>query len=165
MTTLSDFTATRLLGGDEPLSTYAGKVALIVNVASACGHTPQYKGLEHLWRTYRDRGLVVLGFPCNQFGGQESGSADEIATFCTTMYDVTFPMFARIEVNGPDAHPLYRWLRKAGPGFLGQHDVKWNFTKFLVSRDGATVKRYASETLPEEMVSDIEARLAAPGAP
>ncbi len=160
MSKLSDFTAARLLGGEEQLSVYAGKVALIVNVASACGFTPQYKGLEELWRTYRDRGLVVLGFPCNQFGQQETGSADEIATFCTTMFDVTFPLFAKIEVNGPNAHPLYRWLKKAGPGFLGLNDVKWNFTKFLVSRDGETVKRYSSEALPESMAHDIEARLA-----
>ena len=160
MPALSDFTATRLLGGDEPLATYAGKVTLIVNVASGCGYTPQYKGLEALWRTYRDRGLVVLGFPCNQFGEQEAGSAAEIAAFCSTSYDVTFPMFSKIEVNGSGAHPLYRWLKSAGPGFLGLNDVKWNFTKFLVARDGTTVRRYASDVEPESMAGDIEARLA-----
>jgi glutathione peroxidase len=159
MTSLSDFTANRRLGGAEPLSTYAGKVALIVNVASGCGFTPQYVGLEKLWRDYRDKGLVVLGFPCNQFGEQEAGSADEIATFCTTVYDVTFPLFEKIEVNGRGAHPLYNWLKAAGPGFLGLNEVKWNFTKFLVSRDGVTVKRFASDAAPESLAPEIEARL------
>jgi len=156
MPTLSDFSAQRLLGGEEALSSYAGNVVLVVNVASACGFTPQYKGLEELWRRYRDRGLVILGFPCNQFGEQEQGSADEIATFCTTMFDVTFPLFAKIEVNGKDTHPLYVWLKKAGPGLLGLNDVKWNFTKFLIARDGTTVERFASTTEPEAMAADIE---------
>lgn len=160
MTSLSDFTAARLLGGEESLSSYAGKVVLVVNVASACGFTPQYKGLEALWRRYGEEGLVVLGFPCNQFGEQEAGGADEIATFCTTMYDVTFPMFAKVEVNGPNAHPLYHWLTEQAPGLLGFRSVKWNFTKFLVSRDGMTVKRYASDVEPESMAGDIEKRLA-----
>ena len=159
MTSLSDFSATRLLGGEEPLSTYNGKVVLIVNTASGCGFTPQYKGLEELWRTYGDKGLVVLGFPCNQFGEQESGSAAEIAAFCSTSYDVTFPMFAKIEVNGDNAHPLYKWLKKEAPGVLGLQGVKWNFTKFLVSRDGTSVKRYASDAEPASLAPDIEALL------
>ena len=159
MPSLSDFSATRLLGGEEALSVYADKVVLIVNVASGCGFTPQYVGLEKLWRDYRERGLVVLGFPCNQFGAQEAGSADEIATFCTTVYDVTFPLFAKIEVNGDGADPLYKWLKKAGPGFLGLNDVKWNFTKFLVARDGTKVKRFSSDTDPAAIANDIEALL------
>jgi len=159
MTSLSDFSATRLLGGEEPLSTYDGKVVLIVNTASGCGFTPQYKGLEELWRTNGDKGLVVLGFPCNQFGEQESGSAAEIAAFCSTSYDVTFPMFAKIEVNGDNAHPLYKWLKKEAPGVLGLQGVKWNFTKFLVSRDGTSVKRYGSDAEPASLAPDIEALL------
>jgi glutathione peroxidase len=156
MSSLSDFSADRLLGGVEPLSSYAGKVALVVNVASACGFTPQYTGLEKLWRDYGARGLVVLGFPCNQFGNQEAGNATEIATFCSTIYDVTFPMFARIEVNGRNAHPLYKWLRKAAPGVLGSSIVKWNFTKFLVGRDGQVVRRYGSDVEPAAIAADIE---------
>ena len=159
MTTLSDFTADRLLGGPEPLSAYAGKVVLIVNVASACGLTPQYAGLEKLWRDHADRGFVVLGFPCNQFAGQESGSAAEIAQFCATTYDVTFPMFEKIEVNGPNAHPLYRWLKSEAPGILGLKDIKWNFTKFLVGRDGTSVRRFGPETDPAAIAPDIEALL------
>ena len=159
MTSLSDFTAQRLLGGEEALAAYAGKVVLIVNVASACGFTPQYKGLEALWRKYQDRGFVILGFPCNQFGEQEQGSADEIATFCTTMFDVSFPLFAKIEVNGHNTHPLYAWLKTAGPGLLGFNDVKWNFTKFLIARDGTTVERFASTTEPEALEPEIEKRL------
>jgi len=162
MPSLSDFTAGRLLGGAEPLSVYAGKVVLVVNVASACGSTPQYAGLEELWRSYRDRGLVVLGFPCNQFGEQEAGSDLEIATFCSTTYDVTFPMFQKIEVNGDGTHPLFGWLKKAAPGFLGLNDIKWNFTKFLIDRGGRTVKRYGTDTLPADIAADIEALLAAP---
>ena len=156
MTTLSDFSAPRLLGGEEQLSSYAGKVVLVVNVASACGFTPQYEGLEQLWRDYSDRGLVVLGFPCNQFGEQEAGSADEIATFCKTMFDVTFPMFARIEVNGDGTHPLFAWLKQAAPGILGSQAVKWNFTKFLIARDGEAVTRYAPDTEPAAIAGDIE---------
>ena len=159
MPSISDFSATRLLGGEEALSTYAGKVVLVVNVASGCGFTPQYVGLEKLWRDYGEQGLVVLGFPCNQFGQQESGSADEIATFCTTVYDVTFPLFAKIDVNGKDAHPLYKWLRDAAPGLLGFNDVKWNFTKFLIGRDGQAVRRYGSDTEPGSIAKDIEALL------
>jgi glutathione peroxidase len=159
MPSLSDFSATRLLGGEQQLSDFAGKVVLVVNVASACGFTPQYEGLEKLWRDYGDRGLVVLGFPCNQFGAQESGSEQEIAEFCKTMYDVTFPLFAKIDVNGRNAHPLYNWLRDAAPGILGLNDIKWNFTKFLIARDGTSVKRYSFETEPAAMAKDIEALL------
>jgi glutathione peroxidase len=160
MPSLSDFTASRLLGGPEALSDYAGKVVLVVNVASACGYTPQYAGLEQLWHDYRDQGLVVLGFPCNQFGNQEAGSDLEIATFCSTTYNVSFPMFQKIEVNGPAAHPLFSWLKKAAPGLLGFNDVKWNFTKFLVDRDGNTVKRYGSDVEPKSIAPDIETLLA-----
>ena len=159
MPSISDFSATRLLGGEEALSLYAGKIVLVVNVASGCGFTPQYVGLEKLWRDYGAKGLVVLGFPCNQFGAQEAGSADEIATFCTTIYDVTFPLFAKIEVKGKNAHPLYKWLRGAAPGFLGLNDVKWNFTKFLIGRDGQAVRRFGSETEPAAIAKDIEALL------
>src|SRR3954469_8266531 len=156
LSALSDFSATRLLGGQEALADYAGKVVLVVNVASSCGFTPQYAGLEQLWQDYRDRGLVVLGFPCNQFGGQEAGSELEIATFCSTTYNVTFPMFSKIEVNGPGTHPLYQWLKKSAPGLLGFNDLKWNFTKFLIDRDGRTVRRYASEVEPRSIAADIE---------
>ncbi len=160
MSSLSDFTVDRLGGGAEPLSIYADKVVLIVNVASRCGYTPQYAGLEKLSRDYRERGLVVLGFPCNQFGGQEQGPADETATFCSNTYDVTFPMFDKLEVNGRGAHPLYRWLKRAAPGFLRLNSVKWNFTKFLVARDGRTVRRYGTGVEPAAMAADIEALLA-----
>lgn len=156
MPKLFDFSAQRLLADVEPLRAYEGKVALIVNVASACGFTPQYAGLETLWRDFQDRGLVVLGFPCNQFGEQESGSASEIAAFCSTTYNVTFPIFEKIEVNGRNAHPLFAWLKKAAPGLLGFNDIKWNFTKFLVARDGETVRRFAPTTEPKDIVGDIE---------
>ncbi len=159
MPVISDFSATRLLGGEEALSIYDGKVVLVVNVASGCGFTPQYVGLEKLWRDYGERGLVVLGFPCNQFGAQEAGSADEIATFCTTVYDVTFPLFAKVEVNGRNAHPLFKWLRDAAPGILGLNDVKWNFTKFLIGRDGKAVRRFSPDTEPAAIGKDIEALL------
>ena len=161
MPTLSEFSATRLLGGLEPLSRYAGKVVLVVNVASHCGFTPQYTGLEQLWQDYRDRGLVVLGFPCNQFGSQESGSAEEIAAFCSDSYSVTFPMFEKIEVNGKGADPLFRWLKKAAPGLLGLNDVKWNFTKFLIGRDGNAVRRFGPDVNPNAIGKDIEAQLQA----
>ena len=149
------------LGGDTPttLAPYRGQVLLIVNVASRCGLTPQYEGLEHLHRTFRDRGFAVLGFPCNQFGAQEPGSADEIQTFCRTTYDVTFPMFEKVEVNGPEAHPLWVHLKQERPGLLGTEAIKWNFTKFLVGRDGAVRKRYAPTDTPESLERDIIAAL------
>jgi glutathione peroxidase len=156
---LSGFTAELLQGGTQSLADYAGKVLLIVNTASHCGFTPQYEGLEALYQRYRERGLVVLGFPCNQFGAQEPGAADEIASFCQKNYGVSFPMFARIEVNGDNTHPLYQHLKKAAPGLLGTEGIKWNFTKFLVNRAGEVVKRYASAQTPETMDSDIEALL------
>jgi glutathione peroxidase len=159
-TTVGDFTATTIDGQDQSLGDYSGKVLLIVNVASQCGFTPQYEGLEALWRRYRDQGLVVLGFPCDQFGNQEPGSDQEIASFCSTTLDVTFPMFAKVDVNGDDAHPLYAWLRGEKSGLLGS-SIKWNFTKFLVGRDGRVVKRYGSKTTPDRLTDKIEEQLAA----
>jgi glutathione peroxidase len=156
MSALHTLSATRLDGSVQTFADYAGKVLLIVNVASRCGFTPQYAGLESLWRTYRDRGLVVLGFPCNQFGAQEPGDATEIAQFCSTTYDVSFPLFARIDVNGEAAHPVYQWLKSAAPGVLGTEAIKWNFTKFLIGRQGEVVARYASTTKPEDLAGDIE---------
>jgi glutathione peroxidase len=158
--TLTDFTAATLAGEEQPLAAYAGQVVLVVNTASQCGFTPQYDGLEQLWQTYRDRGLVVLGFPCNQFGGQEPGQASEIGAFCQRNYGVTFPMFEKVDVNGPDAHPLFTWLRSERSGLLGDR-IKWNFTKFLVGRDGRVAKRYGSTTKPEKLAADIERALAA----
>jgi len=131
-------------------------VLLVVNVASKCGFTPQYEGLEALHRRYADRGFAVLGFPCNQFGGQEPGSAEEIASFCSLTYDVTFPVFARIDVNGADADPLYVELKKQAPGILGTEGIKWNFTKFLIGRDGTVAERYAPTTRPEDIAADID---------
>jgi glutathione peroxidase len=157
--TLSDIEATTIDGAPKKLGDYAGKVLLIVNVASRCGFTPQYAGLEALYRKFADRGLVVLGFPCNQFGAQEPGSEKEIASFCSTKYDVTFPMFAKIDVNGENAHPLYRLLKHDAPGILGSEAIKWNFTKFLVDREGHVVKRYASTDTPDEIAKDIEGLL------
>lgn len=156
MSALHTLSATRLDGSVQTFADYAGKVLLIVNVASRCGFTPQYAGLESLWRTYRDRGLVVLGFPCNQFGAQEPGDATEIAQFCSTTYDVSFPLFARIDVNGEATHPVYQWLKSAAPGVLGTEAIKWNFTKFLISRQGEVVERYAPTTKPEDIAGDIE---------
>lgn len=153
------FTVARLSGEEMSLDAYRGKVLLIVNTASRCGLTPQYAGLEALWQRFRERGLVVLGFPCNQFGAQEPGEAAEIAEFCTTNYGVSFPMFAKIEVNGPHTHPLYAHLKSAEPGVLGTEAIKWNFTKFLVDRSGAVVRRYAPTTTPEQIADDIEAAL------
>lgn len=158
MTTAYDFEATSIDGAEQNLADYRGQVLLVVNTASKCGFTPQYEGLEELYRTYAERGLVVLGFPCNQFYGQEPGDADEIANFCSTTYDVSFPMFAKIDVNGDDAHPLYRWLKGEHGGVLGDR-IKWNFTKFLVDRDGNVVKRYAPATKPDKIADDIEALL------
>lgn len=154
-----EYSAKTLDGEDKSLSDFAGQVLVIVNVASKCGFTPQYEGLEALYRTYKDRGFSVLGFPCNQFGAQEAGSADEIATFCTTVYDVTFPLFAKVDVNGRNAHPLFKWLRDAAPGILGLNDVKWNFTKFLIGRDGKAVRRFSPDTEPAAIAKDIEALL------
>ncbi|MEF8755896.1 MAG: glutathione peroxidase [Accumulibacter sp.] len=155
-TSIHEFSAELLGGGTQPLADYAGKVLLIVNTASQCGFTPQYAGLEALYQRYRERGLVVLGFPCNQFGAQEPGDASEIASFCQKNYGVSFPMFARIEVNGDNAHPLYQHLKKAAPGLLGSEAIKWNFTKFLVDRAGDVVQRYAPATAPDSIADDIE---------
>lgn len=143
-------------GKNKLLSDYKGKVLLIVNTASKCGFTPQYKGLEDLYRRYEDRGFIVLAFPCNQFGHQEPGSESDIQQFCTTRYDVSFPVFAKIEVNGTTAHPLYRYLKEEKPGVLGTRAIKWNFTKFLVNRSGHVVKRYAPADKPESLMGDIE---------
>ncbi|MGQ9686547.1 MAG: glutathione peroxidase [Thiobacillaceae bacterium] len=156
MTSVYDFSARRIDGSEQQLADYAGKLLLIVNVASQCGFTPQYAGLEALWRKYRDRGLVVLGFPCNQFGAQEPGSEGEIADFCRNRYDVTFPLFAKIEVNGEQAHPLYQYLKSAAPGVLGTEAIKWNFTKFLVDRQGRVVSRHAPATAPADLEREIE---------
>jgi len=148
-------------GASTDLSAWSGQVLLIVNTASQCGFTPQYEGLEALWRKYRDRGFAVLAFPCNQFGGQEPGSAAEIADFCSTNFDVSFPIFGKTEVNGKDASPLFQQLKADAPGLLGSEAIKWNFTKFLVDRDGKVVRRYAPNTRPEEIGPDIEALLQA----
>lgn len=156
-----DFNATALDGQPVDLDRYRGKALLIVNTASACGFTPQYQGLEELQRRYADQGLVVLGFPCNQFGRQEQGSEAEIGAFCEKNYGVTFPMFSKIDVNGDDAHPLFRFLKGEAPGVLGTEAIKWNFTKFLVDRQGEVVKRYAPATKPEDLKEDIEKLLAA----
>ena len=154
------YTADRLGGGKLNLAAHSGKVLLIVNTASECGFTPQYAGLETLWQNYRDRGLVVLGFPCNQFGGQEPGSPDEIGAFCQKNFGVTFPLAGKVDVNGPDAHPLFRFLTEQAPGLLGSKAIKWNFTKFLVDRHGSVVSRYAPTTKPEELAPEIERLLA-----
>jgi glutathione peroxidase len=155
-----DFSATALDGKPVDLAAYRGKVLLIVNTASACGFTPQYKGLEELHRQYGERGLAVLGFPCNQFGKQEPGTEAEIGAFCEKNYGVSFPMFAKVEVNGDGAHPLFQHLKGEKPGVLGTEAIKWNFTKFLVGRDGEVVKRYAPQTPPGEIAGDIENLLA-----
>ena len=151
-----DFKAQRLNGTAGALDEFRGQVLLIVNTASECGFTPQYKGLEQLYTEYRTRGFSVLGFPCNQFGQQEPGSAEQIAEFCETKYAVSFPIFAKIEVNGPSAHPLFRWLKSEAPGILGTQRIKWNFTKFLIARDGSVVKRFGPRTPPEELRQQIE---------
>lgn len=160
MTTIADFTATALDGAEKSLSEYLGKVVLVVNTASQCGFTPQYAGLEALYQEFGEQGFVVLGFPCNQFGEQEPGTEDEIGEFCQVNYGVTFPLFAKIEVNGENAHPLYAWLRSEGKGILGDA-VKWNFTKFLVGRDGQVIRRYAPTTEPAALKDDILAALGA----
>lgn len=151
-----DFEALSITGKPTPLSNWKGKVALIVNTASQCGLTPQYKGLQALYDQYKDRGFVVLGFPSNQFGAQEPGSDNEIAQFCELNFGVSFPMFAKIDVNGDSAHPLYQWLKAAKPGMLGIEAIKWNFSKFLVDRNGQVVERYAPTTSPESVAADIE---------
>ncbi|HZT56202.1 MAG TPA: glutathione peroxidase [Burkholderiaceae bacterium] len=160
-TSIYDFDAVSIEGRPAQLSTQRGKVMLIVNTASACGFTPQFAGLEALWKTYADKGLVVIGFPSNEFGGQDPGSDGEIASFCQLNYGVSFPMMSKVKVNGAQAHPLWQWLTKEAPGFLGSTSVKWNFTKFLVGRDGQVLKRYAPTDKPESIKRDIEAALAA----
>ncbi|MGZ5194187.1 MAG: glutathione peroxidase [Ramlibacter sp.] len=161
MTTIYDFEARAIDGKKVPLKTYQGKVLLIVNTASACGFTPQFGGLEELHQQFGKKGLVVLGFPCNQFGAQDPGSNDEIAQFCQLNFGVNFPMMAKIDVNGPDADPLYRWVTAEAPGLLGSTAIKWNFTKFLVGKDGQVIKRYAPADPPAALAKDIEAALAA----
>jgi glutathione peroxidase len=156
MTAITEMSVKAADGTTADLSAYAGQVLLIVNTASKCGFTPQYEGLEALHRKYKDREFEVLGFPCNQFGAQEPGDAGEIANFCTLTYDVTFPVFAKIDVNGSNADPLFERLRKDAPGLMGSTSIKWNFTKFLVDRSGKTVSRYAPTTKPEDIESDIE---------
>ena len=160
-TALPDLEVQDISGHTVRLADHAGSVLLIVNTASACGFTPQFAGLEKLWATYRERGLVVLGFPSNEFGGQDPGSNGEIANFCQRNYGVSFPMMAKIEVNGAQAHPLYVWLKDQAPGLLGSKGIKWNFTKFLVGRDGRVIKRYAPQDAPQKLAADIEAALAA----
>ena len=160
MTTVYDFSAKTLGGQDKALSDFRGQALLIVNVASRCGFTPQYEGLEELQEAYEQRGFSVLGFPCNQFGHQEPGDEEEIERFCTLNYEVTFPMFAKIEVNGPRAQPLYAFLKRARPGLLGTGWIKWNFTKFLIGRDGQPVARYAPSVEPEAIAPDIDKALA-----
>ena len=155
MSTVYDFEAKTIDGSTQKLDSYKGKVLLIVNVASKCGFTPQYKGLESLWRKYQDQGLVILGFPCDQFGHQEPGDEDEIKNFCSLNYEVSFPMYAKIEVNGAQAHPLYQHLKSSAPGLLGTEGIKWNFTKFLVGKDGKVVERYGSVDTPEKIEADV----------
>ncbi len=156
-----DFEAVAIDGRPAPLAAYRGKVLLIVNTASACGFTPQFAGLEKLWQGWRDRGLVIVGFPSNEFGGQDPGSNDEIASFCQLNYGVSFPMMAKVKVNGGEAHPLWKWLTSEAKGILGTQAVKWNFTKFLVGKDGQVLKRYAPTDTPESIGKDIEKALAA----
>ena len=161
MRTVYDFEARRIDGQDIALSQFRGKAMLIVNTASQCGFTPQFGGLEELHQAYAAKGLVVLGFPCNQFGAQDPGNDNEIASFCQVNYGVSFPMMSRIDVNGLSAHPLYQWLCGEAPGLLGSKSIKWNFTKFLVGKDGQVVKRYAPLDKPQALARDIEAALAA----
>ncbi|MFL9841982.1 glutathione peroxidase [Sphingomonas sp. ST-64] len=156
MSEITDLPVTAADGTQTTLADQAGKVLLIVNVASKCGFTPQYEGLEALHRRYGDRGFEVLGFPCNQFGAQEPGDAEEIANFCSLTYDVTFPVFGKVDVNGADAAPIFRHLKSAAPGLFGTEGIKWNFTKFLIDRDGKVVERYAPQTKPADIADDIE---------
>jgi glutathione peroxidase len=155
MTSVYDFSAKLLNGEDVSLSRWQGQVLLIVNTASQCGFTPQYAGLEDLYEQFGDEGLTVLGFPCNQFGGQEPGGSAEIAEFCARNYRVSFPLFEKIEVNGPEAHPLFQYLKKEQAGLLGTESIKWNFTKFLVNREGVPVARYAPQTKPEDLEAPV----------
>lgn len=159
MTTAYDFSATSASGSNVDLSDYAGRVLLIVNTASKCGFTPQYEGLEELQAQFKDRGFEVLAFPCNQFGAQEPGSEEEIVEFCTTRFSATFPIFAKIDVNGADTHPLYSWLKAEAKGVLGTERIKWNFTKFLIDSEGKVFKRYGSQTKPAAIAKDIESLL------
>ncbi|MET0332120.1 MAG: glutathione peroxidase [Dyella sp.] len=161
MSSVYDFSARDIDGHDSALAQWRGQPLLIVNVASKCGFTPQYTGLEALWRAHRERGLVVLGFPCDQFGHQEPGDEAQIKAFCATNYEVSFPMFAKIDVNGTGAHPLYQWLKREGKGLLGSEAIKWNFTKFLIDRDGQVVKRYAPTDTPEKIGKDLAPLLTA----
>jgi glutathione peroxidase len=161
MSSLYDFEALDIAGQPLKLADHRGQVLLVVNTASACGFTPQFKGLEALWKDYGTRGLVVIGFPSNEFGGQDPGSNDEIASFCQLNYGVSFPMAAKVQVNGAQAHPLWQWLKAQAPGVLGTEGIKWNFTKFLVGRDGQVLKRYAPTDTPEALRADIEKALAA----
>ena len=160
MSSIYDFTATGIDGTPHALADYRGKVLLIVNTASKCGFTPQYEGLEKLHEDFADAGLAVLGFPCNQFGAQEPGDAAEIASFCSLTYDVKFPMFAKVDVNGPATHPLFAWLKATAPGLLGSQGIKWNFTKFLVARDGSRITRFAPLVKPEALRGEVEKLLA-----
>ncbi len=159
--TVYDFQALSITGQSAQLASQRGKVLLIVNTASACGFTPQFAGLERLWEDFRERGLVIVGFPSNEFGAQDPGSNDDIASFCQLNYGVSFPMMAKVSVNGADAHPLWQWLKAQAPGLLGTEGVKWNFTKFLVGKDGLVLKRYAPNDTPESLRKDIERALAA----
>jgi glutathione peroxidase len=159
MTTVHDFKAIDIDGRERSLAEFKGKAMLVVNTASKCGFTPQYAGLEALWKDYADKGLVVLGFPCDQFGHQEPGDEAEIKQFCSLTYEVSFPMFSKVDVNGPKAHPLFNWLKRQKAGFLGTEGIKWNFTKFLVGRDGTVLKRYAPTDKPESLRKDIEQAL------
>ena len=159
--TVNDFEARQIDGHNIALSEFRGKVMLIVNTASQCGFTPQFGGLEELHKTYGSKGLAVLGFPCNQFGAQDPGADSDIASFCQVNYGVSFPMMSKIDVNGPAAHPLYQWLSAEAPGLLGSKSIKWNFTKFLVGKDGKVIKRYAPLDKPADLAKDIESALAA----
>ena len=156
---LLDIACTTLVGEQKALGDFGGKALLVVNTASKCGFTPQYNGLEALWQQYRDQGLVILGFPCNQFGKQEPGDEAAISGFCELNFGVSFPLFKKVEVNGPQAHPLFVQLKRRAPGLLGSQGIKWNFTKFLVNRQGEVVARYAPQTTPEALAADIEALL------
>ena len=155
-----DFSARTIDGAEQSLRSYEGQVLLVVNVASRCGFTPQYEGLEQLWRDYQGRGFAVLGFPCNQFGNQEPEGEEKIQSFCSLRFGVSFPLFAKVDVNGEQAHPLFRYLRRARPGIAGSGAIKWNFTKFLIDRQGRPVRRYGSVTTPDQLRADIESLLA-----